>query len=408
MADNPRSDIQELLKSFKDTNIKPTYDELYMELSRINREDYNTFGNASHDSSWKDAVAANREDKKLSGISKTQQKDTFYGIVLYKDIKDANVVYIDVPGVNLKKIKILDPDVFYKKDVDLQVFAEYAHSIAPGIENSATPVVGGIAEVKQQGQRINIYNGMVSGKDVVVLIDTSGKKIQNKPGNGVNAQNSGETSPSTSQGLNGKERIDTKKNRQSVVGYFYKKPVNIEVEQIGPLARAKIYCEINAAASYRKLMTAYNTYIDSLEQSLIKSTSSKNKSICKPYVTSGFRDNGLQTDLYTAYEKRGFNPPQVAQPGKSNHQAGLALDIIGTQEEVSNGVKGAARGVRLEGSGLFYEWMKKNAPVYGFKRTVLSEPWHWEFRNQWVGSRENDYWGNALESNQPIASQAAA
>jgi LAS superfamily LD-carboxypeptidase LdcB len=66
--------------------------------------------------------------------------------------------------------------------------------------------------------------------------------------------------------------------------------------------------------------------------------------------------------LWDGYVKRlpGFN--LAAKPGNSNHQNGIAIDIA---------VAGA------DGNEV-YEWLKLNAPRFGFVRTVSGEPWHWE------------------------------
>lgn len=49
----------------------------------------------------------------------------------------------------------------------------------------------------------------------------------------------------------------------------------------------------------------------------------------------------------------------VAVPGTSNHTAGTALD--------------------LSTSSAAHAWMMRNGWRYGWKRTIPSEPWHWEY-----------------------------
>lgn len=75
---------------------------------------------------------------------------------------------------------------------------------------------------------------------------------------------------------------------------------------------------------------------------------------------SGFRSNERQAQLYADW-KAGYGNP-AAKPGFSNHQSGRAIDInlLGVPRET-------------------FEWLKKNAARYGFRRTVQSEPWHWEY-----------------------------
>jgi hypothetical protein len=75
---------------------------------------------------------------------------------------------------------------------------------------------------------------------------------------------------------------------------------------------------------------------------------------------SGFRSNEKQAQLYEDWKAGVGNP--AAKPGYSNHQSGRAIDInlLGVPRET-------------------YAWLTKNAARYGFRRTVPSEPWHWEY-----------------------------
>lgn len=75
-------------------------------------------------------------------------------------------------------------------------------------------------------------------------------------------------------------------------------------------------------------------------------------------LTSGFRTNEAQIDVYRLYVRgRG---PLAAKPGHSNHQSGHALDI-------------ETRDLRVR------LWLRRYGFRYGFRRTVPSERWHWEF-----------------------------
>ncbi|HUS29248.1 MAG TPA: D-alanyl-D-alanine carboxypeptidase family protein [Kofleriaceae bacterium] len=75
-------------------------------------------------------------------------------------------------------------------------------------------------------------------------------------------------------------------------------------------------------------------------------------------IRSGFRSHEKQKQLYRDY-KRGWGH-LAAKPGYSNHQNGKALDIYIDDYKV-------------------YEWLKKNATKFGFKKTVRREAWHWEY-----------------------------
>lgn len=73
-------------------------------------------------------------------------------------------------------------------------------------------------------------------------------------------------------------------------------------------------------------------------------------------LNSGFRTMDQQRYLYNLYLSGRGN--LAARPGYSNHQSGLALDIS-------------------TGGGAL-AWLNRNGSRYGFRRTVPSEPWHWE------------------------------
>ena len=78
-------------------------------------------------------------------------------------------------------------------------------------------------------------------------------------------------------------------------------------------------------------------------------------------VVSGFRSMAEQKYLYNCYRTGSCNGGNLAAvPGYSNHQSGHALDL----NTSSAGV---------------YSWLTKNASRFGFRRTVPSEAWHWEW-----------------------------
>jgi D-alanyl-D-alanine carboxypeptidase len=87
------------------------------------------------------------------------------------------------------------------------------------------------------------------------------------------------------------------------------------------------------------------------------------------WVISGHRSWAEQKYLYRLYRK-GLGP-RAARPGRSNHQRGTAVDI-----SVRNTTT------------LTYEWLAANACRFGFRRTVSSEPWHWEYRPRSTPSME--------------------
>jgi MYXO-CTERM domain-containing protein len=78
-------------------------------------------------------------------------------------------------------------------------------------------------------------------------------------------------------------------------------------------------------------------------------------------VVSGFRTMAEQTYLYNCYIHCNCNNCNLAaSPGNSNHQSGHALDL------------------NTSASGVL-SWLNAHGGTYGFKRTVASEAWHWEW-----------------------------
>lgn len=83
-------------------------------------------------------------------------------------------------------------------------------------------------------------------------------------------------------------------------------------------------------------------------------------------VNSAFRTHRQQTELHRQMRiarQAGKPHPIVARPGWSNHQSGIAVDIATLGEHHDA-----------------LEWLNARARDFGFKRTVPSETWHWEYR----------------------------
>jgi hypothetical protein len=81
-------------------------------------------------------------------------------------------------------------------------------------------------------------------------------------------------------------------------------------------------------------------------------------------INSGFRTYERQVYFWNCYKSKKCNNGNLAAtPGTSNHGFGYALDINTGATSTST-----------------YKWMASNASRFGFRRTVPSEPWHWEFR----------------------------
>jgi hypothetical protein len=90
-------------------------------------------------------------------------------------------------------------------------------------------------------------------------------------------------------------------------------------------------------------------------------------------IESGFRTYGHQKRLHDAYVADPAHANVAARPGRSNHEDGLAYDIV--TEPGKDGPHGEV--VEWPKS---YVWLVLNAWRFGFVRTVPSETWHWEYR----------------------------
>lgn len=75
-------------------------------------------------------------------------------------------------------------------------------------------------------------------------------------------------------------------------------------------------------------------------------------------VNSGFRTDEEQSELYDLY--RSGRGPLASRPGTSNHQSGHALDLDTRSPQVRR-------------------WLQRYAFRFGFRRTVASERWHYEY-----------------------------
>ncbi|MCA9586063.1 MAG: M15 family metallopeptidase [Myxococcales bacterium] len=100
-------------------------------------------------------------------------------------------------------------------------------------------------------------------------------------------------------------------------------------------------------------------------------------------LNSGFRSNEEQQYLYNCYlTGRCNNGNLAARPGYSNHQSGTAVDVTTSS------------------------WLASNAGRFGFRRTVPSEPWHYEYDGpdpggvcdavSWVSPKDGGWYTNGV------------
>jgi len=118
-------------------------------------------------------------------------------------------------------------------------------------------------------------------------------------------------------------------------GYVHGRPLRITVTRLDNKP-----VEVHTAAAYRRMREAAQREGVALR------------------IASGFRTMEHQQALYRAYRQGRGN--LAAVPGHSNHQSGHALDL----NTSSPGV---------------LRWLTRNGRRFGFRRTVPTEPWHWEW-----------------------------
>lgn len=126
-----------------------------------------------------------------------------------------------------------------------------------------------------------------------------------------------------------------------VQGFIKGKPVPVEVTPIGNSQTLRT----DAAEAFLEMQA------DALRAGVV----------LKP--NSGYRTNAAQALLYAAFQAGTGN--LAAQPGWSNHQGGVSVDID------------------TRGKGFTspqYVWLAANARDYGFINDVRTEAWHWTFQ----------------------------
>lgn len=151
-----------------------------------------------------------------------------------------------------------------------------------------------------------------------------------------------------------------------------------------PVPRVIQTTELSARASYlrtkQKVASAVAPHIERMI------ADAEQDGMCL-VVMGGFRTRETQRRLYDEAKDKSF----VAYPGTSEHETGLAVDLVGCP--MSHGVRddGAER---PELAGDFdslpeYRWLTIHASDYGFRQSYTeinkaatgfpAEPWHWRY-----------------------------
>jgi hypothetical protein len=92
-------------------------------------------------------------------------------------------------------------------------------------------------------------------------------------------------------------------------------------------------------------------------------------------LSSGFRSYEEQAKLFSqnCHQASGSCSPPTAAPGNSQHEAGIALDLMYNGTTIC--FSGHLSGANCHGNA-GYDWLKTNASSYGFFN-LQSEAWHW-------------------------------
>lgn len=146
-------------------------------------------------------------------------------------------------------------------------------------------------------------------------------------------------------------------------------PVTILVKSIGDgqvlrTDAARRYKKMKAAAAKDGIKLVANSGFRSVpKQALL---------YAQALVRGGFKAVSISA-LIREITTPGFNTtikpsPPTAPPGRSNHNAGLSVDI-----DTGLSIESFAAGKRTA----VFNWLVANAGKYGFVRDVPVEPWHW-------------------------------
>jgi D-alanyl-D-alanine carboxypeptidase len=143
----------------------------------------------------------------------------------------------------------------------------------------------------------------------------------------------------------------------------YKPQDMLDISNIGVNASKDTYLDYDAALA-----------LLNMQQALLDSD-------INVQVTSAYRSFQSQIytyDFYVTNRGEEFAKKQVAPPGHSEHQLGLAVDLV--NEETNYRLPSEGQTTQL------YDWLIENASDYGFYQTFdqsqteyREEIWHWRY-----------------------------
>ena len=230
-----------------------------------------------------------------------------------------------------KTFVVADPDARIRRDDDLMAFVSGAQG---GFRNvpKGTPVKIIDVKLAEAGSLHNIVFGRATSVDGAVVFGWT--STRNLAGKFMN-ETIGVVQPEPGAGRFGPNAAWSDGTYLGQVDLVAIVDSKLEIERLAQKTAEPYLALVAAAAKDGVLLT----------------------------LNSGFRSHPEQKHLHDGFKRGlpGFNT--AAKPGSSKHQNGIALDI-----SVPGGDDDPT-----------YEWLKKNATMLGFVRTVSKEPWHWEF-----------------------------
>ncbi len=165
----------------------------------------------------------------------------------------------------------------------------------------------------------------------------------------------------------GIENVDTSKGNLMLVNKFYQLPESYVPENITPISTWYAYSN--------------HSIIDEVNTKYVDMWNGAKKEGLTLIVTSSYRDYNFQATLYNGYKNsngQAWADNYSARPGHSEHQLGLALDIVTHNNTMEN----------FEQTDEF-KWLEKNSYKYGFilrypkgKEHITGfnyEPWHYRY-----------------------------
>lgn len=87
---------------------------------------------------------------------------------------------------------------------------------------------------------------------------------------------------------------------------------------------------------------------------------------------------------------------RIATPGFSNHNRGIAVDLLNQENGSFLRNRSGAADIRNWQGSWFWRWLSRNAETYGFYQNPnINEPWHWEY----YGTRGEESYEAPQETN---------